>query len=66
MDAEDERTGPQITVTAGELLDRCVWDQARDMLGLNPWAVNEGLMDRSERVTLTLEQARTLGLLDQR
>jgi hypothetical protein len=55
--------GTRVTVTARELLDRLVWDRACDMLGLNPWAVNEGQMDSGERLTFTLEQAQTLGLL---
>jgi hypothetical protein len=53
----------KITVTARELLDRLVWDQACDMLGLNEWAINEGRMDASDTVTLTLAQAAELGLL---
>ena len=60
----EQAGGIQVTVTARELLDRYVWDQACDMLGLNRWAMNEGLMDSSDRVTLTLDQARTLGLLE--
>ena len=54
-----------ISVTARELMDRGLWKRACDMTGLNPWAVNEGLMDSSDTVTLTVEQARDLGLLGQ-
>ena len=36
------------------------------MLGLNEWCINEGQMTPEETVTLTLEQARELGLLDPR
>jgi hypothetical protein len=53
-----------VAATAGSLLDKGAWEQACDMLGLNPWAVNEGLLDRDERLTFTIEQARELGLLD--
>jgi hypothetical protein len=35
------------------------------MLGLNPWVVNEGQMDSSERLSFTLAQAQALGLLAQ-
>ena len=62
--ADAKVDGIQVTVTARELLDRLVWDRACDMLGLNPWAVNEGRMDSGERLTFTLEQARELGLLE--
>jgi hypothetical protein len=54
----------QVTVTVRELMDRFVWSEACGLLGLNSWAVNEGQMDSGDRVTLTLEQARTLGLLE--
>ena len=53
----------EVRIAAGELLDRLVWERACDMLGLNPRAVNEGLMDSGDKVTLTLEQAAELGLL---
>jgi len=53
----------KIVVTARDLLDRGVWDQACDLLGLNVWAVAEGLMDSDDEVTLSEEQARKLGLL---
>lgn len=64
--AELEAGGIQVTATVRELMNRHVWDQACDMTGLNPWAVNEGQMGSGDRVTLTLEEARTLGLLDAR
>lgn len=53
----------KITITARELLDRGLWDQACELIGLNVWAINEGLMDSSDEVTLTQEQAQKLGLL---
>ena len=53
-----------VTVTARELMDRDVWPEACGMLGLNEWAVNEGRMDAGDTVTLTMEQAAELGLLD--
>lgn len=54
----------EVTVTAGELMDRYIWTRACDLIGFNSWAVNEGQMDRDERLTFTLEQARELGLLE--
>jgi len=47
-----------ITVTAREILDKGVWDEFCEEFGINPWAMNEGLMDSSEEFTLTEEQAR--------
>lgn len=52
-----------VTVTARELLDRLVWTEACEMLGLNEWAVNEGRMSADDTVALTVEQADKLGLL---
>jgi hypothetical protein len=54
----------EVTVTAGELLDRHIWTRACDLIGFNSWAINEGQMDRDERLAFTLEQARELGLLE--
>ena len=53
-----------ITVTARELLDRGVWTEACELLGINEWAVNEGLMDPGDEIILTVNQAKQLGLLD--
>jgi len=53
----------KIVVTAQELLDKGLWGDACELLGLNEWAVNEGLMDSDEELTLTEEQAKTLGLI---
>lgn len=50
-------------VTAGELMDRGVWLEACDELGINEWTVNEGRMDRDDEVSLTLEQAAKIGFL---
>jgi hypothetical protein len=64
-DEDEEGSTTQVTITAGELLNRLVWDRACAMLGLNEWVITEGRMDRTDRVTLTLDQARELGLLAQ-
>jgi hypothetical protein len=55
---------PQVTVTARYLLDHDLWIRACEMTGLNEWAVNEGRMDASDTVTLTIAQAAEIGLLD--
>jgi hypothetical protein len=53
----------KILITARELMDRAIWDEASNLLGINPYAVNEGRMDSSEELTLTEEQAQQLGIL---
>ncbi len=56
----------KVTVTPKELFDHPLigmWDRVCDEVGLNPWAVNEGLMDSDEEITLTHEQAQRVGLL---
>lgn len=53
----------KIVTTPGELMDRLRWEQACDQLGINPWAVAEGMMNRDEEVTLSEEQAIEIGLL---
>lgn len=50
-------------ITARELMNRGKWDAVCDMFGINPWAVNEGLMESSEEFKLDESQARKLGLL---
>jgi len=54
----------KITVTLGELMDRGAWLEACELLGLNGWALKEGLASDNDEVTLTTDQARQLGLLD--
>jgi hypothetical protein len=56
---------PAIVVSVDDLMDRGVWEQACDLLGISVWAVNEGQIDAGEHLMLTPEQARTLGLLRQ-
>jgi hypothetical protein len=53
----------KLTITAGELIDRDLWDRACDLLGISSWAVNEGQMDSSTPVELTEDQARELDLM---
>jgi hypothetical protein len=53
----------KLIVTAGELMDRDLWDKACDLLGLTPWAVNEGMLDSSTPIELTEAQARELDLM---
>ena len=54
--------GMNIIVTAGEALEMGFWERLCDLKGWNVWAVNEGLMDRDDRIELTLEEAKKLGV----
>lgn len=56
----------KIIVTARMILERGCWDEFCDEFGINPWALNEGLMESSEEFTLTEEQARKYGFLKSR
>lgn len=56
----------KVVTTPRELMDRSRWDEACGMLGLNPWAVNEGQMDSGDEITLTEGQAFQLGLVPSR
>lgn len=53
----------KITITAGEALDKDIWDKICYLRGINPWAVNEGQMDSTEAIDLTEEEAHYLGLI---
>lgn len=53
----------EIKITINDLLDKGIWQEACEILGFNEWAVNEGLLDGDDIVTLTEEQARTLRLI---
>lgn len=52
----------EISMSAGELIENGSWDKVCELKGLNIWAVNEGLMDREEKITFTQEEAQQLGL----
>ena len=53
----------EIRVTARELMDRYLWIEACDEVGISEWAVNEGRMSMDDEITLTEEQAEKIGLL---
>ena len=52
-----------VRISAQELLDSGKWEIACDVLGINVWAVNEGLMDSDEIITLSQWEAQELGLI---
>lgn len=49
-------------ITAGEANERGIWDDLCEMFGINPWAMNEGLMESSYEFQLSEQQAKQLGL----
>lgn len=51
----------RIITTPKELMDAGVWDSACDVLGYNPYAVNEGLPSDHE-ITISADQAIEIGL----
>lgn len=52
----------KIVITAGEILDSGHWDAFCKLRGISEWAMNEGQMSSSEKVTLTLKEALQVGL----
>jgi hypothetical protein len=52
-----------IQITAKEAMDKGVWDEICSLKHINEYAVNEGLMDSDETITLTEEEAKELGLI---
>jgi len=55
----------KIITTYGEISDKAWdWNDACDILGINPWLLNEGRADRYDEVCITIDQAIQIGLLD--
>jgi len=53
----------KLIITAREALDKGIWDKLCNFKGINPWAINAGLMDSDSEIVLTEDEARHLGLL---
>lgn len=53
----------KIKVTAKEILDCGGWMNFCEDFGINEWAINEGLIEKSEEFELTFEQAKKYGLI---
>ena len=54
----------EIKTTFGEILDKDCWDKFCELKGYNVWSINEGLVDRTDEVILSFEEAHHIGLLD--
>lgn len=53
----------EIIITVREALDRGIWLELCDLKDWNEWAINEGMMDDTEEITLTEEEAKKLGII---
>lgn len=52
----------RFVISASDLMDLGKWDDVCELKGISVWAVNEGLMDSSEGIVLTLEEAKQINL----
>lgn len=52
----------KIIITADEAHDLGIWDNVCKIKGLNVWALNEGLMNGDDEITLSKEEAVELGV----
>lgn len=60
------RNEQSISITFGELSDR--WgmsDKVCEVLGVNPWCLNEGLATKEDTIGVTESQARQIGISEQ-
>lgn len=48
--------------TLGEILHHADWDKFCALKDLNPWILNEGIANSSDKVTLSLEECAKIGL----
>jgi hypothetical protein len=52
-----------IKISIGELIDKGIWSDACNLLGLDEWCVNEGRASLDDTITITSEQAKELRLI---
>lgn len=52
-----------INITVREIIDCGRWDELCELKGLNPWGVNEGLINTDEVIELTDDEARILRII---
>ena len=58
-----KESGMKIIVTPGEATRNHYWLELCHLRGISVWAVNEGLMEADEEITLTEEEARKLKII---
>lgn len=52
----------KIIITVDEAIDLGIWESFRKMKGISEWALNEGLMNISDEITLSKQEAVDLGV----
>lgn len=52
----------KIIVTPRYLIGNHLWDKYCTLHQVNPWAINEGLINDTDQIELTLKEADELGL----
>lgn len=60
---DDDVADFTVSVTVRRLMDLGVWDQFCSLRSVDPWAVNEGLLQYTESFELTEREAKHLGLI---
>ncbi len=53
----------EIIITGREALDRGIWGKLCELKDWNEWAINEGLMDDTDKITLSEKEAESLNLI---
>ncbi len=51
-----------IKVTLQEIMDEYNWEKACEVLGIDPWCINEGTATSDEILLITEEQAKEIGI----
>lgn len=54
----------KVIITPDEAFERGIWDKLCELKGFNPYAVSEGLIEGTEEITLSYEEAKELNLLE--
>ena len=57
----------KIDVKLGDVLDAPLinaWDKMCEKYGINEWCLNEGLADKNDTVSITLEDAEHWGIIE--
>lgn len=52
----------KIVITVDEAIDLGIWESFCKMRGISEWALNEGLMNLNEEITLSKQEAVDLGI----
>lgn len=55
----------KIIMTVEEITEAGAWDRFTEMRGMNPWCKKDGQVRDDEEFTLTIAEAKKLGLLDE-